>query len=289
MHGSPWAFSVEPVTWAVVLALGVAYFAAVRRPGWGTTKRQVALFVTGLVLLLLSCSWPLAGIAAHWSLTALVLQRLLLTLAVPPLMILGTPQPIVAALTRPAPIDGVLRRCARPAVAVIVVTFLAVSTLTVGAVDWQASSTAGRAFLDLVLICAGVVLWTPVLHQIPGMERPSAIGRAGYLVIQSIIPSFLAVVWIFARHPMYSAYAHTRLFGLSPLTDQQLAGFVAKLGTIAVLWTVAFFILSRAQTAADQGDETEPLTWADVERQLERIDRSKRKADGPNRTGRPPV
>jgi len=277
VHGSPWTFSPHPVAWVVVVALAVAYGLAVRRPEWRATRRQVVMFASGLLLLLVCCSWPLADLAAHWSLSALVVQRLVLTLAVPPLLILGTPQPIVVALTRPAPVDAIVRRCTRPAVAVVVVTVVAVGTLTVAAVQWQSSSTIGRGLLDLVLLLAGIVLWTPVLHHLPGLSRPSALGRAGYLIIQSIVPSFLAVVWIFARHPLYPAYAHARLFGMAPLTDQQLAGFVAKLGTIAALWTVAFVVLSRAQRASERGEDGETLTWADVERQLLRLDRYQRR------------
>ncbi len=165
--------------------------------------------------------------------------------------------------------------------AVAIVTVVAVGTLTVAAVDAQASAPAVRAGLDLAVLVAGFVLWLPVLGRLPGVARPSALGRAGYLIVQSIVPSFLAVVWIFARHPLYSAYAdHGRVLGLAPLTDQQLAGFVAKLGTIAVLWTVAFVAVTRAAHA--DGDE-EPLTWADVERQLQRVARRER------RSGRGPV
>ena len=60
-------------------------------------------------------TWPLGDLAAHWLLMALVLQRLLLTLAVPPLLVLGTPRPVIARLTRPAAVDAVLRVVVRPA------------------------------------------------------------------------------------------------------------------------------------------------------------------------------
>jgi hypothetical protein len=75
--------------------------------------------------------------------------------------------------------------------------------------------------------------------------------------------------------------------GLSPLLDQQLAGFLAKLGTIAVLWTVAFVIMTRAQTAETAGRDTEPLMWSDVEREIERAERRQRRrgVPGPPATG----
>ena len=100
------------------------------------------------------------------------------------------------------------------------------------------------------MLGSGFVLWAPVLTELPGAARLSALGRGGYLIVQSIVPSFLSIVWIFARHSLYPPYIHAgRVVGLSPLLDQQLAGFLAKLSTIAVLWTVAFVIMTRAQTA----------------------------------------
>ena len=67
---------------------------------------------------------------------------------------------------------------------------------------------------------------------------------------------------------------------MSPLLDQQLAGFLAKLSTIAVLWTVAFVIMTRAQTAETAGEDTEPLMWSDVEREIERADRREQRRHG---------
>jgi cytochrome c oxidase assembly factor CtaG len=286
-NGSPWSFHFHVVAWLVVVAIAVTYLVAVRRPGYAVTGRQAWSFVGGLVALLLALTWPVADLATHWLLLALVLQRLVLMLAVPPLLLGGLPQPLVAALTRSAPVDATARFVDRPPVAVAIVTVIAVGTLTVAAVDAQASSPAVRAGLDLAVLAAGFVLWLPVLGRLPGVTRPSALGRAGYVIVQSIVPSFLAVVWIFARHPLYAAYAgHGRVLGLAPLTDQQVAGFVAKLGTIAVLWTVAFVAVTRA-THPDGDDE--PLTWADVERQFERVARRERRlGHGPVEPPAPP-
>ena len=208
-----------------------------------------------------------------------MLQRLLLLLAVPPLALLGLPEQALARLTRPPAVDAVVQRASRPVVAIAVVTVIAVGTLTTGAVDAQATSWAARAALDLLLVLAGLVLWLPVVGRVPGIDRPSTLGRGGYLIVQSIVPSFLAVVWIFARHPLYPAYAHQgRLAGLSPLLDQQIAGFTAKLGTIFVLWTVAFVIINRSERQDET--EAEPLNWADVERRLQRAVRQQRRSPG---------
>ena len=289
MTADPWALHLHVGAWLVVLALAALYGTALRRPGWEATPRHVAWFFLGLFLLLVALTWPIADLAAHWSLTALVIQRLILLLAVPPLLILGTPMAILNTLTRPPPVDAVVRTASRPPVAVVVVTVIAVATLSVPAVKAESSSGAARALLVVVLLATGAVLWTPVLDRLPGTHRPAALGRAAYLVVQSIVPGFLAIVWIFARHPLYPPFAgHQEGAGLSPILDQQLAGFVAKLGTIVPLWTVAFVTVVRAQRTEDRGGDPDPLRWSDVERHLERAERRQQRTANPGFPLAPP-
>lgn len=286
---TPWTFNLHLAAWILVLAVVAAYTVAVRNPAYSITRRQAVAFAGGVVALLLALTWPLADIAAHWLLVGSVLQRLILMLLAPPLLITGLPQSLVITLTRPAPIDTTLRFLSRPPVAVAVVTVVGVGTLTVAAVQAQASSVLARAGIDLAVLAAGFVLWLPVLVRLPGTPRMSALGKGGYLIVQSIVPSFLAVVWIFARHPLYPTYTgNGPVLGLAPLTDQQVAGFLAKLGTIAVLWTVAFVVITRARHPEDEGEE--PLTWADVERQLQRVARRERwQGGGPVEPQAPPT
>ena len=73
---------------------------------------------------------------------------------------------------------------------------------------------------------------------------------------------------------------------MTPLLDQELAGFLAKLSTIAVLWTVAFVIMTRAQADETAGRDAEPLVWSDVEREIERADRRDRRQGSPARRPR---
>ncbi len=277
------------IVWLLVFVGGlVAYYGwATRRPGWEATGRQKFLFSCGMVVLVAAVTWPLGDLAAHWLLLALVLQRVLLTLAVPPLVVLGLPRPLLAQLTRPAPVDAVLRFVVRPFPAVAIVTIVAVATLTTGAVSLAARSDVARVVIELIVLASGFVLWAPVLTELPGTSRLTPLARGGYLIVQSIVPSFLSIVWIFARHSLYPPFTHTgKVVGLSSLLDQQLAGFLAKLSTIAVLWTVAFVIMTRPSAVDTTGREGEPLMWSDVEREIERADRRERRQGWP---GPPPA
>jgi cytochrome c oxidase assembly factor CtaG len=261
-----------------LLALAAGYLWSTRQEDCGATGRQKLLFLGGIVVLAGALTWPLGDLASHWLLLALVLQRLLLTLAVPPLLVLGTPRAIIDRLTRPAAVEAVLRVAARPVPAVAIVTVVAVGTLTVSAVSLAAHSVVARTVIQLVVLGSGFVLWAPVLTELPGVQRLSSLGRGGYLIVQSIAPSFLSIVWIFARHPLYAPFSYPgKVAGMTPLLDQELAGFLAKLSTIAVLWTVAFVIMTRAQSAGSAGGDTDPLVWSDVEREIQRADRRDRR------------
>lgn len=291
---SPWAYHPHPAAWAAVVAVGALYLLAVRwgagpapdaegrtrpaapvRPG----RRQWWQLAGALVALAVALTWPVADLAAHWSLTALLVQRLLLMLVVAPLMVLAVPVPVLARLTRPRVVDAAVDFVTRPPVAIITFTVIVVGTLTVPAVTAQSSSAAWRAVFDALLLLAGVVLWVPALGRVPGARRASPVARAVYLVVQSVIPNFPAVIFVFSRHPLYAVFLHAhRAIGLSALNDQQLAGIVAKVGSLPVLWTAAWRALSRAERAERLGLDEEPLTWAEVERALEREERAERRS-----------
>jgi cytochrome c oxidase assembly factor CtaG len=289
----PYAFHLHLVAWIVVVAVGVVYVMAVRwvsrtsLPGTTPTSRQWWCLAGGLVTLAVALTWPVADLAAHWSLTALLVQRLLLILAAAPLLLLALPAPLIAALTRPAPVDRALEVLTRPVVAVVVFTVIAVGTLLIPVVAAQTSSGIVRAVVDAVLLFGGVVLWGPVLRHIPGASRPTAVGLAAYLFVQSVVPGFPSVIYVFARHPLYPAFAHAHAaIGLSAVADQQVAGVVAKVATLPVLWTVAYVALTRAARQDAIGSDNAVLTWAEVERQLQRAER--REKQGPARRPRRP-
>ena len=289
--GHPFDWHLHLVWLAAVVVLVGLYAWGTRREGCAPSGRQRVLFVLGAVVLLGAVTWPLGDLAARWLLMALVLQRLLLTLVVPPLLVLGTPRPLLGRLTRPAPVDAVLRVVVRPVPAVVIVTVVAVGTLTTGAVTLAARSDLVRVALELVVLASGFVLWAPVLTELPGAPRLSAPGRGAYLIVQSVVPAFLSFVWIFARHPLYPTFTHAgKVLALSPLLDQQLSGFLAKLSTIAVLWTVAFVVMTRAEDSDRAGTDADPLLWSDVQRELERADRRARRQGrwpGPPAAGSP--
>jgi putative membrane protein len=282
----PYAWQPHLVAWVVLAAfagLVVVGHTRLSRSGEGPilwTRRQVASFAGALAVAVVALTWPLADLAAHWSLAALVTQRLLLLLTVAPLLLLGLPYDVLRWATRPAPIDGVLTRLQRPAVAIVTVTVLVVGSMTPSLVRAQSTSLAARGALDLLTVTAGIVLWLPVLGRVPGIGRLRPVVRFGYLVLQAVVPGFLSFIYIFSNHALYPEFAKSHAaVDLRPLNDQQIAGFISKLTLLVVLLSVGGVVLARAPASEEEFGGDEPLVWADVEREFERADR--RRASGP--------
>lgn len=282
-----WTPQFHPVTLAVVVVLVALYVVVTRPAGSRPTKKQIWALVASMAALLVAGSWPVEDLAAHWSLTALVVQRLLLMLVAAPMLLVSLPQPVAAKLTKPRALDRVFEFVSRPVPAIIVFTAVAVGTLLTPAVAAQSSSAGARTAIDALVLMSGFVLWAPVLTSIPGASRPSALGRAVYLFVQSVIPGFPSVIFIFAHHPLYPGFTHPHnVFGLTPLVDQQIAGVVAKVATLPVLWSVAWVALSKGHQSDREGTDAETLTWAEVERRLERAERAERTSQVHDRGGR---
>jgi cytochrome c oxidase assembly factor CtaG len=269
--------SLLPFRWHIaevllIVAAGVAHHIVV------TSKRERQLALYALLALLIVTVWPVGDLAASVSLTVATVQRLVIMLMVAPLLLMATPTDVLARLTRPRPLDAVTRLLAHPGVAVVIVTVLGTATLVAPVVDWGARSSLGRDLVLLAVLFVGFVLWLPGLGVLPGAKRLSPAARAGYIFASALVVTSLSFVWIFSQHPLYPALHHQyALLHMTPLFDQQLAGFVAKLGCYIPMWAVAFTIFFHAEERGTPIEET-PLHWADVERQLLRVDRQRERA-----------
>lgn len=267
--------SLTPVL--IALALLAWYFEAVRVCDPPASRRQKGAFCLAVLVLLIATSWPVAQLARTTSLLALVFQRELLIVAVAPLMLFALPNDVGARLTRPRAIDWMAVRLSEPLPALVLTT----SLLTLTAIPFSVSAGTRHLWvwvlIELAVLGAGFVLWNPVIRRTPGVRALSAAGLAGYLFAQSIAMSFLSFAWILAPHRLYPSLQGQRsALDLSPLLDQRLSGWLAKIGTFGVLWPVAYRCFVRH--ADGPVPEVIPVEWRDIERQLERVDRRARRA-----------
>ena len=270
------AWHLHPDVWGVCIGLAVWWAWATRK--WGRpTARQSVSWWSGLGLLLVFSQWPIHDLAEDRLFSVHMTQHMVFSLVAVPLMLLGTPAPVLRRAV--APVRNLLGRLARPLAATLLFNAVVVLTHIPGVVTVTVTSEPLHFFAHFVLVMSAIVMWLVALSPLPEVPRLGDPSRMVYLFGQSIVPTVPASFLTFATVPLYAAYASApRLWGITATADQQLAGAVMKIGGGIVLWgtiIVMFFRWSRAQEryrVQHPGAVTdhEQLTWADVERELAR-------------------
>ena len=283
-----WRFQFHPEVWltvAAVVGLGI-YVVRVVAPvavGAGTvavTRRQRLCFLVGTALLWISADWPMHDIAEEYLYSVHMVQHLLISFVVPPLMLMAVPE----WLARLIVVDGsrsarVIRRLVHPLVAGVV--FNALQGLMHWGVVVELSVRSGpfHYSMHLLVFASALAMWTPVVGPLRELQL-SEPQKMVYLFAMSIVPTVPAAWLTFAEGSVYPVYDHAqRLWGISVTADQQVAGAVMKVLGGFYLWTLIafkFFRYSAAQRHADAEERRQrfaanTLTTADVEAEFERL------------------
>jgi putative membrane protein len=220
--------SVSPYDWALhadvlaAIALLVATYVLVERR-WGADARRKAAFDLAVILLLAVYVTPLHTIALHYLLAIHFLQNVVTAEWAPGLVAFA----VAPALGRPA------ARFVHPLLALPL--WLATYFVWHVPVIYDAALNRPHSLLHvehLTYFVAGLLMWWPVVH---GAFSDGA--KAAYLFAAFVLASPLGLLLALLPHPVYDFYKGApQLWGLSDLTDQQIAGV-----TMAVEQAIVFF------------------------------------------------
>jgi putative membrane protein len=247
----PWQFQADPEWAAALVIAAVDYAVVVRvldRRGAPTSRARVAAFAAGLALIAVALLSPLEHIALTSLLSFHLLQNVILADWAPPLLVLGLSPAMVAAAER----RRIVWALTSPPVA-LGYWLAAWYVLHVPAVYGFALTHRWALGLEhLAFLTSGIAFWWPVLT--PSRMRPAAklVYLFGAFVAAAPVSLALALT-----DPQYAFYVHApRLFGLSPLEDQQLGAIAMALEQAAILFaacSVVFFRLLAEDEAGDAG------------------------------------
>src|SRR3954470_5666951 len=109
-----WRWSIHPSTVIGIAALGVLYVWGARRAHRDPTAAQKIYFGAGLLLMFASLNGPLHDLSDDYLFSAHMVQHLLLTLALPPLLIAGIPGWMLRPLLRNRTIAAIAKRITKP-------------------------------------------------------------------------------------------------------------------------------------------------------------------------------
>ncbi len=258
--GSWWI--LEPAITLGLLALSLGYLYAVgplrRRLGLAprVERKQVACFLSAMLIMFVALQGPLHELSDYYLFSAHMLQHLLVTLIMPPLLLKGLPD----WLLRPV----LQQRYVLPAARVLTSPFVAFAPFNVVFALWHVpgfyQSALGQPAIHslehMLFMSTAVLTWWPVFSPTPLLPRLSEPAQMLYLFAQSIIPTILGALITFADFVLYRFYAAApRVVGLSPLDDQQAAGLLMWLGGASI----TLFVLTMRFFSWMERDHDEPL------------------------------
>ncbi|MFN2488598.1 MAG: cytochrome c oxidase assembly protein [Actinomycetota bacterium] len=243
-----WPF--EPLVWvACALALWL-YLSGTRRvPSWPAARR--ASFVAGVGVLAVALAGPVA-VYARALFSVHMVQHLLLTFVVAPLIVLGTPLALAARTplrTRSARLvhSRPVRAVTHPIVAWCLFTLVMWLTHFSPLYDAALESEVLHVVEHALFGAAGLLFWWPLVGLDPG-----AAGRLGhpmrllYLLVALPQQSFLGLAVYSAGEVLYPHYESLRRgWGPAPLADQALAGVLMwVIGDVLFIVALVFAVLA---------------------------------------------
>lgn len=231
----------HPGVLAGVLAVQACYLLAVgplRRRLFGdappASRAQVLAFLTGTAAVYASEGTPLHVMAERYLFSAHMLQHVLLTMVLPPLVLAGTPPWLLDPAVRP------LRPLLAP-LAAPVPAFLLFNGVYAA---WHLPALQGLALRQhglhlaqhATMVATALLMWMPLLSPTPLLPRLREPGQLLYICLLVTIQMVLFGPITFADRVLYPWYADApRLWGLDPITDQQLSSLVMNVGDTVVL------------------------------------------------------
>ena len=226
---SSWDFA-----WGELLVVGVvssAYVFAHRR--WPASRARSSCFTASQLLVVAVFVTPLSALALHYLVAAHFVQNVAVAEWAPALAVLGLSPALAAAIGRIWPVGALTH----PLVA------LPLWLATYGV--WHVPAIYDAALRHELLLhlehatyfLSGVLLWWPVLHDSPRRIPPGA--KAAYLFAAFLFASPLGLLLALLPTAVYDFYVEApRIWGLTPLEDQQIAGLVMAVSEAIVFFAV---------------------------------------------------
>ena len=266
------AWSLDPLA-LTAAAVAIGFFLQ----GWRRLHRRrpelapwtrIPLFVVGVTVVLVGLLSPLDAAAEEYLQSAHMLQHVLIAdlgialalVAVRgPLSMFFLPRDLMAPLARAGWLRSGLSFLLRPTVAFSLWLMVLVAWHVPALYEAALTQPLVHRLEHLSFVVVGALVWTLLIDP-ADHRRLSVNGRIGLAVVLFWAGQLLAYVFVFGFEPYYDVYVAQpeRLFGLSPLTDQKLAGVVMMAEQALTLGVALVVLVWSARRARGTAATPEP-------------------------------
>jgi putative membrane protein len=243
-HAVTWnSWHLEPSVLGGLLAVLGLYgyaltFEEERLPWW-----RPLLFVLGSLVIAIALVSPLDA-GADRLLSLHMLQHVLLTTVGPPLVLLGLPPTGLRRLFAHPLLSRPLAAVTMPVVAAILFSTNMWIWHVPPAYEAALNHLEVHIGMHIAFMASGFIFWWPVIPALPE-RRISDGARLLYLFVTGFPMAILALLLLSSATVIYKYYeAPPYLWGISPITDQQVAGLImGALGEAASFIAVSLIFL----------------------------------------------
>ncbi len=228
---------------------------------WSPVKAETwrqACFYTGQFVLMCSLNGPLHHLSDYYLFTAHMVQHLLLNLVWAPLTVLGMPSWLVEAALGVSQIRKVSDFFGRLPVKFVayngVLFFWHIPymyDLALRVHNWHIVEHLG-------FMTTSVIAWFGLVCTAPSLPRNHRFAQLLYLFCMTLPMKLLGAIITLADSPIYEGYLKApRVWGISPMLDQEYGGLLMWLPGGLVLWSCMIYVFAqwikeeRASQAAD--------------------------------------
>jgi putative membrane protein len=233
-EGFDWtSWPADPVVVTGLAVLGGAYLAAtIGRRRFDPTARvepaRCVSFAAGLALLFGCLTGPLHELSDYYLFSAHMVQHLLLSFAMPPLLLYGTPGFMMRPLLRDARVVRAARFLTRPSSAFAIFNLVIVAWHLPPAYNLAMDHHPVHVVQHLMLMVASVILWWPVLSPASEVPRAPYPVQLLYLFVVGLPMVVVSIFITMADRVLYPYYASApRVWdAVSAHADQHLGGLI---------------------------------------------------------------
>jgi cytochrome c oxidase assembly factor CtaG len=254
-----WSLEIGPL---LALALGVYLyvrrFRNARREagGRGAGPLQAGAFALAMLILFAALISPLDRLGEDYLFSAHMAQHILLGDIAPLLLLLSLSRVIMRPATRR--LHGVERRlgalASPPAFIVLwlgLVYVWHIPALYEGAID----SAPLHALEHVTFFTAGTLVWWPLIQPVPMRRRLTGIAPFAYIFSAKVGLAALGIYLTWSSNLLYDHYAGVpRIWGLSPVEDQNVGGAMMMVEQSLVLVIVLVFLFARMLRQSEEDE-----------------------------------
>jgi putative membrane protein len=206
---------------------------------------QTAFFLTGIAILFISLNGPIHELSDFYLFSAHMVQHLLLTLVMPPLLLMGLPAWVGRLVLRRSALAASARILTAPLIAFGIYNVVFAGWHLPQFYNWALENHNAHIVQHLMFIGAALLVWWPVVDPVPELQRMSSPARMLYLFALGIPMSVVSALITLSEDVLYAWYSEApRVFSLSALDDQQMGGLIMWVPGMMVYWvaiTILFF------------------------------------------------